>query len=47
MREMLESGVIQYGKAFMESMEEGEWDLDKVDMEQVKESRHRRSSSGR
>jgi len=38
MREMLESGVIQYGKDFLHSMEEGGWDLDKVDMDQVKES---------
>ncbi len=38
MREMLESGVIQYGDAFMHAMEEGEWDLAKVDMSQVKES---------
>ena len=38
MREMLESGVIQYGQDFMHSMEEGGWDLSKVDMEQVKES---------
>ncbi len=39
MREMLESGVIQYGDAFMHAMEEGGWDLDKVDMSEVKESR--------
>ena len=38
MREMLESGVIQYGKDFMHSMEEGGWDLSKVDLDQVKES---------
>src|SRR5690554_1877202 len=38
MREMLESGVIQYGKDFMHSMEEGGWDLDKVDLNEVKES---------
>src|SRR5690606_15878957 len=38
MREMLESGVIQYGKDFMHSMEEGGWDLDKVNLDEVKES---------
>jgi F-type H+/Na+-transporting ATPase subunit beta len=31
LREMLESGVIKYGKEFMKSMEEGHWDLSKVD----------------
>ena len=38
LREMLESGVIQYGDDFMHAMEEGDWDLDKVDMERLKES---------
>ncbi len=37
-REMIESGVMQYGEAFKESMEEGGWDLSKVDMDLVKES---------
>ena len=31
LREMLESGIIKYGDAFSESMEEGGWDLKKVD----------------
>jgi F-type H+-transporting ATPase subunit beta len=31
LREMLESGVIKYGPEFMKSMEEGNWDLSKVD----------------
>ncbi len=31
LREMIESGVIRYGKAFDESMEKGEWDLSLVD----------------
>lgn len=31
LREMIESGVIKYGDAFEKSMEEGSWDLDKVD----------------
>jgi F-type H+-transporting ATPase subunit beta len=32
LREMIESGVIKYGDAFKHSMEEGGWDLSKVDM---------------
>ena len=28
---MLESGIIDYGEDFMHSMEEGGWDLSKVD----------------
>ena len=39
LREMLESGIIKYGEAFDKSMEEGGWDLDKVDMEGLKESK--------
>jgi len=31
LREMLESGVIDYGPAFMEDMKKGGWDLSKVD----------------
>ena len=31
LREMIESGVIKYGDAFKHSMEEGGWDLSKVD----------------
>ena len=31
LREMIESNVIKYGDAFLHSMEEGGWDLDKVD----------------
>ena len=38
LREMLESGVMTYGEAFRESMEEGGWDLSKVDMDAVQES---------
>ncbi len=38
LREMLESRVVQYGDAFMHAMENGSWDVDKVDMEAVKES---------
>ncbi len=38
LREMLEANVIKYGEAFRESMEEGNWDLTKVDMEALKSS---------
>jgi F-type H+-transporting ATPase subunit beta len=39
LREMLEAGIIKYGDAFMHSMEEGGWDLTKVDLEEMKESK--------
>ena len=39
LREMLESGIIKYGEGFMHSMEEGGWDLSKVDMEEMKDSK--------
>jgi F-type H+-transporting ATPase subunit beta len=38
LREMIESGVIKYGKDFEKSMEEGSWDLSKVDHEQLEQS---------
>jgi F-type H+/Na+-transporting ATPase subunit beta len=38
MREMLEAGIVRYGDAFKHSMEEGGWDLSKVDLEGLKES---------
>lgn len=38
LREMIESGVIKYGKEFVESLEEGRWDLDKVDQEELEKS---------
>lgn len=38
LREMLESGVIHYGDAFMESMEKGDWDLSKIDYDAVAKS---------
>ncbi|MCY4672331.1 MAG: F0F1 ATP synthase subunit beta [Bacteroidetes bacterium] len=38
LREMIESGVMQYGEAFQQALEEGEWDLSKVDMDNIKES---------
>ena len=39
LREMLESGIIKYGDDFMHSMEEGGWDLSKVDRNLLKESK--------
>jgi F-type H+-transporting ATPase subunit beta len=38
LREMIESGVIKYGDAFKKSMEEGSWDLSKVDPEMLIQS---------
>jgi len=38
LREMIESGVIKYGKEFQKSMEEGGWDLSKVDEKALNES---------
>jgi F-type H+-transporting ATPase subunit beta len=38
LREMIESGVINYGDAFKKSMEEGSWDLSLVDPEALKKS---------
>ncbi|MFC2114370.1 F0F1 ATP synthase subunit beta [Bacteroidota bacterium] len=38
LREFLESGVITYGEDFKKSMEEGGWDLSKVDLADVKKS---------
>jgi len=38
LREMIESDVIRYGKKFKESMEKGDWDLSKVDPEELAKS---------
>lgn len=38
LREMIESGVIRYGEEFKHSMEEGGWDLSKVDKNELKQS---------
>ena len=38
LREMIESDVIRYGSAFKEAMARGEWDLSKVDMNEVAKS---------
>jgi F-type H+-transporting ATPase subunit beta len=39
LREMLESGVINYGKEFLEDMEKGGWDLSKVSQEDLAQSK--------
>ncbi|MEC8610533.1 MAG: F0F1 ATP synthase subunit beta [Bacteroidota bacterium] len=39
LREMLESGIIDYGPDFLHSMEEGGWDLSKVDNEKMENSK--------
>ncbi len=39
LREFLESDVINYGEAFKHSMEEGGWDLSKVDLNALKSSK--------
>ncbi|MCP9611539.1 F0F1 ATP synthase subunit beta [Coprobacter tertius] len=38
LREMIESGVIKYGEKFKEEMEKGNWDLSKVDLDELKTS---------
>ncbi len=38
LREMIESGVIRYGDEFKELMEKGDWDLSKVDREELAKS---------
>lgn len=38
LREMIESGVIRYGDEFKKSMEKGDWDLSKVDYDEVAKS---------
>ena len=35
LREMIESGIIKYGDEFLKSMEEGDWDLSKIDKEKL------------
>tara|TARA_B100000902_G_scaffold70982_1_gene76561 strand:- start:10942 stop:12450 length:1509 start_codon:yes stop_codon:yes gene_type:complete len=39
LREMLESGIINYGEEFVESMEKGGWDLEKVNKDKLAESK--------
>jgi len=38
LREMIESGVIRYGEEFKKGMEKGEWNLSKVDFDEVNNS---------
>ncbi|TAG03973.1 MAG: F0F1 ATP synthase subunit beta [Cytophagia bacterium] len=38
LREMIEANIIRYGDEFKHSMEAGEWDLSKVDTEELKNS---------
>lgn len=38
LREMIESNVIRYGDAFLKEMEEGRWDLSKVDRDEIAKS---------
>jgi F-type H+-transporting ATPase subunit beta len=38
LREMIESGVIRYGEAFKEAMKRGEWDLSKIDYNELAKS---------
>jgi F-type H+-transporting ATPase subunit beta len=38
LREMIESGIVKYGDDFKHSMEEGGWDLSKVDRKALKDS---------
>lgn len=39
LREMIESGIIKYGDEFKHGMEKGEWDLSKINPEDLKESK--------
>lgn len=39
LRDMLDGGVITYGEEFKKSMDEGGWDLNKVDMQALKDSK--------
>ena len=38
LREMIESGIVKYGEEFKHSLEQGGWDISKVDKEQLKDS---------
>jgi F-type H+/Na+-transporting ATPase subunit beta len=39
LREMIEAKIVDYGDEFRESMEQGGWDLSKVDLKQLKKSK--------
>jgi F-type H+-transporting ATPase subunit beta len=38
LREMVEAGIVDYGDEFKKSLEKGDWDIDKVDQEALKNS---------
>jgi len=38
LRDMIDSGVIRYGEEFKKGMEEGDWDLSKIDYSEVEKS---------
>jgi F-type H+-transporting ATPase subunit beta len=38
LREMIDSGVIRYGEKFQKGMEEGDWDLSKIDYDELAKS---------
>lgn len=38
LRDMIDSGVIRYGDEFKKSMDEGDWDLSKVDLSEINKS---------
>ncbi len=39
LREMIEANIVDYGEDFRKSIEEGNWDLSKVDQEKLKDSK--------
>ncbi len=39
LREMIEANIVKYGKEFKETMEKGSWDLSKVDVKELEESK--------
>ncbi len=39
LREMIEAKVVKYGEAFEEGLHHGGWPLDKIDMEEIKDSK--------
>jgi F-type H+-transporting ATPase subunit beta len=39
LREMIEAGIMKYGDSFKHSMEEGGWDLSKVNMKELEQSK--------
>ncbi len=39
LREMIEANIVKYGDEFKESMEKGSWDLDKVNVKELEESK--------